>query len=631
MLNMDSNWKILTINGIILLFSLNSSSSLALNADDVGCKDAYECCHLDITHDNYNNVYCDGYFSCCASYSIDASESIECTGSHSCYNSTHIYSISEKGVNCNGYKSCGQVNSITIYDGAQNPQNDKTTLVCNGQESCIKTNIYYYGTILRIRGFHAVYDSIIQLYSSKTNNFINATGAMQLYQSKIYFETSGTLRLFGVYSLNSSYIHCQSHQECEIICYDFGCYGQLKTNMVGDGDFKYQCNYNIISNEICESSYSYMDLIINSDNLPVIPSIDPNNNVCLNSNINCENRQECEKSTLTSSNSETICCTASNSCHDSYITVDMSSTSTSGVSDNANTYNVALRCDGSSSCEEAKYIKIIGDGNVYCSGYNSCRASVIKYTDGSGLVNAYCLGEGSCYGAEIAGISNVYCFEYQSCFAGFIIDINTNVYGFGHQSLYEAVIYDMKKVYCLSYQSCRNAKIAQVNELYILGYQGLLQAQLNPQTDNITNNVYCIGYGACWEANLQSTLNIYASGDYSLYNVYISGLRHLKINSDLRGLNLAYIYTGIWEHNFNFNKTVIIDITGTNDEVYNIYCDHNSTCHVVNKLLFVMVNVILIVLIMIDIVHLYIMIIKQIHLILIIIMHKKDCLLCKDN
>ena len=245
-----------------------------------------------------------------------------------------------------------------------------------------------------------------------------------------------------------------------------------------------------------------------------------------------------------------------------------------------NPYNVALRCDGSSSCEEAGYVKIIGDGDVYCSGFNSCRASVIKYTDGGGLVNVYCLGEGSCYGAEIAGITNLYCFEYQSCFAGFIIALTTNLYGFGYQSLYESTIYDMEKVYCAAYQSCRNAKIAQVNEIFILGYQALLQAQINPQTDNLTNNLYCIGYGACWEGNLQSIENIYASGDYSLYNAYISGFRTLHINSEIRGLNLAYIRTNIWETNWVWNKTVVIDITGTNDEIYNVYCDRNSTCHV---------------------------------------------------
>ena len=584
---------------VLCIFVLDLKDATCTNVS-LFCNDAKSCYEELITWSE-GNVNCYGDYSCASASLIEQSgtHNIRCNGAYSCFESTKLVGINNSSrINCHGLYSCAFIYNITSFGSVHcygelscfgsiiDNSSEYSSLYCYGDRSCANStikspiNTYLYG---HLSGHNTTFI---------TDNTTTYVGPYNKCRYNYYF--------YGAFSGYQTTIYCGLLCTCYVYCDDATCRDYMTLVCDGGGGCAYGFNYDGYGGNpaayIYSSASSTTFTLQSIENVTSMSNLDNSGNgICestTSDNINeftedvknCGNYQECANTTNVKLNHEnnTICCTAFESCYGAMnITADLDSKYSSGLD-----YGVAVRCDGSSSCQYAKSIvgREINGGNIYFSGYNSgtinnLATSIVKTTNDS---NIFCNGDSSCINKGIAGGNNLYCGGRKSCSSSWLIEYVSNIYAYGYDSASGASVANVyDNIYCGSVYSCSHSRINNVGgdvigiakyglynstisningSIFGGGWSGLAYSII----DNVTNNVYCLYQTSCKSVTFR---NVYGT-------IYATG------NNSLAGARIISTYSST-NAKIETDKTLIVDINSTNDmdSIY-LYCNKSDTCKI---------------------------------------------------
>ena len=476
-----------------------SYDSIVLNSTNsrIECW-AYQSCHHAmklITSGNTGTqlVRCSGSLGCYDSDMIVAGGSssstgnigeIGCEGYHSCARS-NLYS--QNTIQCDG--SFGCANSIITFDSINEAKYSKldwnisstaVTVYCRGNYACSGATLTSVSSIFGWGKFALFYAAIysngsnlnVSLDSHNSGLYLNifCTGESDTCYLKCtgnscyqtYFHCKAkSLDILGNKELNCRY-DCESADICAYICVDNECMLGNGTNINNGGNFGLdELETSIVWNETVwreerERFEKYFDLF-NYDTFYCGTS---ENSESVNASI-CDAYGplgDCFASneSIVNDAGGAICCLGFVSCaFPIYSNVFLDTSARMQTSSKAVKQSElsSILCDGANSCELMSIINTNGD--VYCSGLDSCRNGLIygnvydidslSYSSNNdsfynNLTRLYCDGSLACFEAKINNFNDLYCNGMNSCAFTKIMDA-VNIYGAGLDTLHSARIF----------------------------------------------------------------------------------------------------------------------------------------------------------------------------------------------
>ena len=549
-----------------------------LSLSDITCNNQSQCAG-EFLH-NSGVVYCRGFDSCSKATTITAGSNFYANGGYSAHGATNVSSGGNS--NCWGESSCSAVNFAEIYGNTG----------CYGCKSCFTATIVRttdssssssYKNIF-FDGYKSGAYSTLNLYQS-TNIYVRA--ALALYNASINMHKSSKIYARQDFALIGANVFCATGQTCTIECVSYGCANVFSAT--GDGTYSVDCTKNSVSNIFCNTSNNITHaLVIDLDNdLPselIETMIDPDINDDLKSqnevylmyknlsNFNCGDYQECENERLNSSN-QAIICSGEKSCQygSGLLTINFNST----IAINSSNL-IGIYCGGYIGCEDEHsptnqfvinksslnpWLKFESD--IHCDGFAGCRRVILN------------------------GANNLFCGGFYGCYASTISSIN-KIVGSGRASISFTNISNIAgDIYCIAYRACEGAVMNQIGgNVYGFGYQSMRRSSIiaNSVTNanySIIEKIYIIGYQAGRLITVGNVKSMYASGYQVLEYSVISGIRNLYVNGTDALTNSSVItQLSINDTNSDHDSRVILDIAGTNSNLYNVLCSSGDECFI---------------------------------------------------
>ena len=551
-------------------------ASIHLTQASTTCSDAYSC----ESSGKISPSECSGYYSCAHSTLIETNNA-KCSGSFSCYGVSRINMTTNSfDLTCSGLYSCANVDSIGHYSeessGSFNCDGELScfgsifeslkgsTLSCNGDRSCLNSNVTLNQSAVTAYGYLSAANSTFKIGDSKSD--ISFFGMESGKNTTVI--CSGTNTNCTIYCLNNACDELQliyDNNHCDKCQFVIACDYAFKSDVCPDGiDFETEL-IDALSSMYGDVDDWYNQSVFNNFSMPIIPSLYENiASECTNfdnsvesceiasnmssiakemvnnsvyyvidtglSNeypINCMDTFECEQDILKtnefvddsiSSISVPICCTAENAC--------FSSSNLKNEISESDISSIGIRCDGAVSCEagssNSTYMK--SNGNIYVSG--------------SSNLNDFMLIDGK------DGDSNeLFCNGADTCQ---VLSTNTSR---------ERTIKNFENVFCNGYNSCKGDYSSNLvfenigNSVFFYSGTGGGQSM---QFNNIGNSVYCVGgsLGGCSFSVIKSVMgsvygighgfdgngikyslinyvkNVYGIGDYSMQYNAISNIKN---------------------------------------------------------------------------------------------------------
>ena len=471
------------------------------------CYDAYQCAgeSINLTTTsiiNQTSVECYGDHSCFDAISIaNADANIECYGSFSCANATNVILDSldtyyYDSISCDGLYSCAYISNLFNFDdnmycdgelscfGSILGANDN--LYCNGDRSCANTHI----TI------------------DDNPNSVQFSGYLSAQNALLYDDKDSVPYYFrGANSGDGAQIICANGVTCDVYCYGNACSNIKSIECDGSCTIAKDC-VAAEKSDICPDGYELASFIDYTLPIPETyngraSSIDNSQNLCQEPTktfINCEDYQECSYSEdleSTESNTGAICCSSYQGC---YGADSIRTTLNLSI---VNADDVAIRCDGFSSCATSSLIYAQNGGNIYLSGF---WAAGLVTLEANMNYDIFCSGDSACTHAIIESCDNLYCTGSYSCFGCFIIQFVNNIWAYGEGALFGSVVKDVyDSIYCGGYQSCIYVNIYNVTgDVYGHSYQVLYSSTI----ENVNGSVYGIGTEALQGAHIRNVKNV---------------------------------------------------------------------------------------------------------------------------
>ena len=207
------------------------------------------------------------------------------------------------------------------------------------------------------------------------------------------------------YNNNNIYIKIAYNSTCYVDCYNNACNNVYPICEIDDNcTFIIDCTY-AEKSAICPNGYEIPSFMYSAPSLMNVPmsTIKNSYTLCENEGVTygevCDGFQECyldsSVSTLSSGSIlAPICCTARSGCHT--VTEISSENSLDGVIFNQTNYteNVAIRCDGSFSCQASTLIKAYIAGNMYFTSRNA--GYDVTTIEGNTIGDIFCTGTLAC-------------------------------------------------------------------------------------------------------------------------------------------------------------------------------------------------------------------------------------------
>eukprot|EP01083_Nonionella_stella_P221595 791559_1 len=346
----------------------------------------------------------------------DSSTSCVCYGAFTCNDVLNITSIDH--ILCTGSNSCYNLNHMAYI----------TTIKCYGANSCSFSKLTT--PILYCHGFNSCANSHIYGVTSSYGNYIGGHGAYSVQHSIIDSNNQNIdISFMGYYSGFNTTIKCHPNDQCLINCSHDACSTMYVTC---DGT----CLMNMTINP------TYIDLLYHLEEV-----ITKNDEECSQQLTAAETRDD-YVSPLDYIGNVSICCRASGACISSGIQA-------------VSTREQSVVCNANAACEQAIITKDIGPAEVLCTGYFSCKDSVIN-TKG----DVYCLAKEACTNSRIYAI-NVTCAGFIGCWLASIHTQGSSeishIYFLGTRSGYNAEIHcamnDECYIFCNGDESCFNTTL----------------------------------------------------------------------------------------------------------------------------------------------------------------------------
>ena len=295
--------------------------------------------------------------------------------------------------------------------------------------------------------------------------------------------------------------------------------------------------------------------------------------------INCDDYKDSQCYNKSSINTN-VCCSGYQSCEDAQnITV---------VESQNNNYNISIRCDAYRACRITSTHSRSGfviasqgnnAGNMYFTAYMAAydqTGDKIRIISTTYEYDIFCTGSSSCRNQHIIRYgNNLYCTAHAACYNVDLISNFNNVYAYGQASVGLSQIAQISNnLYCAAYQSCIGTIISNIfNSVYGSNYRVLYQSNIS----NVVNNVVGAGYQALYESVLYNVTNIYCISNQSCKNSILRGVGN-QINAN--GNNTLSGSIIISEASVVNSTALSVYINGTNDELFNIYCNITDICKI---------------------------------------------------
>jgi hypothetical protein len=210
----NNSWLIMIVSIVIVqVFS------------EITCDDKYECMNQDLG--SSDTINCLGYQSCKSAWISNVTNYLNCYGYQSCSEMDLSYwwstSFPKGNVLCHGGLSCESSNI-----------NTNGILYCSSLKSCQSSNIYSPAAVYSY-GLYSNQNNYI--YNAKT---IYANGAYSYNLADIEIKgITSNIYFYGLYSGQSSSIHCQSGSTCNVYCLGSSCYNTTIYCYTGSLSCKY--------------------------------------------------------------------------------------------------------------------------------------------------------------------------------------------------------------------------------------------------------------------------------------------------------------------------------------------------------------------------------------------------------
>ena len=533
--------------------------------DPLNCYGYRSCAQMKSLNGYNDNFYCYGSYSCYKIESVETTASgtgyFTCYGLFSCASCPYV-DFGDTVLHCYGEKSCFDSSIISSSDQA---------IYCDGGESCGSSTI----------------SATDYVYF---DGFLSANKAMLDGGGYPYYYFRGA---FAGYNAT---VTCNSGDICYIYCYGNGCFN---LNLVSNGgEFRIDCtyaviDYNNITDNVCLynndtgiDSDTYIYTTYNHYNIPSLvdvemSTLDNSFEPCVSTATNathCIDYQECmimNTSYTTISNNGPVCCSGSESCNGA---TDIEGDLPENPIDSGYQYfdgdyysrNISVRCDGYQSCASvSNHILAKSDSDMYFTGYQAAAYTTIEMAQNS-QHSIYCSGYSSCSNTQIKYGLNLYCTGSYSCaYFSYIEDI-TNVYGYGTIALIHSTLVNIDYLYCGSgYRSCANMSATNVNYIYCgPGYYACALV-----TASNVDGIYGVGYSALFESDIYNVSQIACIGIKSCAR---SKIRSIHEALEARGEDALSRSVIISESVGTLN----VYISGTNDGLFEFYCNDTDICKI---------------------------------------------------
>lgn len=283
---------------------------------------------------NYTNVTIGGYRG--AAKSIIANGNLgKCLGSYSCYRSEEIYCksniISQGSLSMN---ECNNITSVDIfcqgsYDCGDTLMNSLSngTIYCNGDSSCMNTNIDSANTIFGNGAF-----SLKNAQISTKNLNLQGHNEMNIYFYG-YFAASGTI------------ITCLDGYVCNIHCGDYACVSNMELNCLNNSNCSVNC---INGNDDCivEGNDTYF-----VNDYTGIVDLDDVSSYIIENNAMCHNGENSVTYDDGTQNSTSIANLYLDTIETNYLCFrGYQSGISSNITINNSNNDIAIRCDAGKAC-----------------------------------------------------------------------------------------------------------------------------------------------------------------------------------------------------------------------------------------------------------------------------------------
>ena len=461
-----------------------------------------------------------------------------CLDAYSCNDVNAAIGIIRENFECGGLSSCGDYRS-TISG---------TWVVCSGAQSC--QGVIDLGLIptegIECSGDRSCVESGMFQVEFSDDDAANGEGYLSMSGNAKILDIK-RINCYGSKSCENATIICNNVEECQINCFGGNSCNGLK---ISSSKVVFDDKGNIFSkhnrtgfDEFWISEYAFLD----DNNMYPNPEIyskatryqnryfcDPSH---LQFTINCVNDDsKCSHSNVTQLHeARALCCSGDSSCFKS--TIKHNSSIILGINDYITDGNIAvIRCDGANSCQNSKIYNGRISGNIYITGLEAGKYSVIEAKWGNIIISSKMGG----YLSNIISGNNLFITGSKGLFLSNIDIINNNVYYLSYMGGFGAKHNIIGGVlYCLAYKSC------------------------NLITVNDVQNVVCEGKNSCEGGKFNSIRSsLFAMGDDSLNSAII-------------------IANNGWKMSANAHENYfILSVDGDMSQNYSLICKSNMFCFV---------------------------------------------------
>ena len=443
-------------------------------------------------------------------------------------------------IRCYAERSCFGSTIYTIPDGNH-------LLQCHGTESCSEATIYGNGTTALFGGYLAANNALLidvtpfdtsQFSYFDFNGVSSGNGATVIcgINNKTCFITChsnacNNMTLLcpsrDVSATTNDYVNYLNDSDCRNIYFDVDCrYAEqssicpngISTNKLNSFNFDIVPKLNMTMSDY-ENSVEACDTTANTG---VINCIDRDPNSVTTSSycqINTTINQLLFGDPLYNNDNKTlnrVCCSALSTCRTNYnytFSKQEPTDNNNNNNNNINNYNtIALRCDGSHSCDEYSgtnvqniYASYTGS-NLFFTGRSSSPSTLITNSNEFSS-NLICSGYWSCnWNNKYKYGKNMYCTAVNSCNYNIIMQAIENIWLYGYNSGSESVFVDiLGNIYCATYEACIDSNMTNVyGSVFGSGYHSLKNAMIT----NVGDYVIGFGYQSLYQANIVNATNV---------------------------------------------------------------------------------------------------------------------------